>query len=66
MSHGRQSLGHHITAAFGKHFQLHSQKKDTVSMLISLLPDTGAALAVQQFLALRLAPQDSEMNQRYV
>lgn len=35
-------------------------------MLISLLPDTGSALAVQQFLALRLAPQDSEKNQRHI
>lgn len=35
-------------------------------MLISLLPDIGSALAVQQFLALRLAPQDSEKNQRHI
>lgn len=64
MSHGRQCLGtpHHST--FRETF-LHRQKKNTVSVLISLLPDTGSALAVQQFLALRLAPQDSEKNQRH-
>lgn len=41
-------------------------KRKTQCLLISLLPDTGAALAVQQFLALRLVPQDSEKNQRHI
>lgn len=68
MSQGRQSLGHHITAALGKHFQLHSKKKDH-SVCVNIPTawqclNTGCSAIPG--LETILVPKDSEKDQRYM
>lgn len=66
MSHGRQSLGHQLLGNISSSIAERKTQCLCYAMSMSVLPDTGSALAVQQFLALRLAAQDSEKNQRHI